>query len=122
MKNLFIALLLLFCSCKKESTTNTPQENNQPRIVDYVVSKIFEAGAMHPKFTVNIISDPSIVEQVQLLRGTGVCWYIDSPSSGQYIMYDHLSEWPTYEQFVYYHFEFHKKDGSKISTTPFQVY
>ncbi len=122
MKYLLI-LSIVFFSCSKKSDTITQSEPADPYIKSCTFSPIFEAGENHPMFNVSLFSDSSKVDKVVLfISPSTLRWQVLKPSTGNYIMYDHVGKYPTYAASIYYYFVFYKKDGTVISTTPFQVY
>ena len=122
MKKYLIIALIAFASCKKETATNNLVTDN-PSVTSVKFYKVLEAGAYHPMFDVTIISDTNTVAKIELYVGyMTLRWEVYNPKNGTYRMYDHIGEFPTYTQSVYYHFQFVKKDGTKIKLPDFQVY
>lgn len=122
MRLLLLSVIILAFSCTKSNDIQ-PAQNDDPKIVSCTWVSVTEAGGQHPKFTVSLIADSNKVSSVRLYWGaSNFRWEVKSPVTGSYIMYDHISEFPTAVESRYYYFIFFKKDGSTVPTTPFWVY
>ncbi len=118
----FIVILAILFSCKKESV-NKPLATDQPQVVSYTFASVRDGGEQRPRFDVNIKSDTDSVLKLELYRvPSTLVWYVDKPITGKYIMYDHLSNYPTGAENVFYFFVFVMKDGTTVQGKPFQVY
>lgn len=123
MKKYLIIAAIAFISCSKESLKQRPVTEVEPEIVSCTWVEIRDGGGFRPRFTVVIKSDTNTVAKVELIAEyASVRWEVYKPGNGTYIMYDHIADFPTYVDYAYYHFQFIKKDGSKLRLPDFQVY
>lgn len=125
---LIFAFACAMAACTKQSDSvnsrYSAQVQSDPGISSYIVTKVAEAGGDHPKFTVTLnIPDSLKVKKINLYRVPLLLrWTVNNPRSTTYIMYDHVSEYPSWTQSIYYNFEFEMTDGRKIELDPFWVY
>lgn len=123
---LAIISLAFLSSCKKDQLEASQQPNsNEPSIASVKFSPVSAGGSYSVKFDVNLyIRDTSIVKEVNLYRVPSIkVWYVSSPESKRYIMYDHTVDvYPTFSTNTFYQFEFVMKSGAKILKDKFQVY
>lgn len=120
-----IVILISFAACKKESVNSLApiDPTVEPSIVSVTFHSVYEAGAPHPVFNVDLIADSNVIDKVILyMAPTELRWEVNKPTTGKYTMYDHIGEYPTYSQSRYYFFSFVKKDGTVLNMQPFQVY
>lgn len=125
MKKLIPILILIvsLSACKKESLSTASVESKDPSITSVSFAPVYAGSNASVKFTVNLSSDSNSVEKVSLYLAPGeLRWEAMRPTTGKYTMYDHVGDYPTFEQNYFYYFVFTKKDGTKITSTQFQVY
>jgi len=118
---LFLLAVAIF-SCSK-STEKIASNSPDPSIEKVSFYRAYAGSNVSVGFAVDLISDSVSVDKVSLYMLPGYLrWEVQNPKTGRYIMYDHVGDYPTYTQNVFYYFEFHKRDGKTVKTTPFQVY
>lgn len=120
-KYILLLFAVAFLSCKKQSARPLA-DSNGPDVTNYTVQKVWEAGAPHPMFMVDVVANGEAI-RLLLVRGFDVtAWEVSDPKTGTYKMYDHLQEWPSYAQSIFYHFSFTLKAGGVKNLAAFQVY
>ena len=124
MKSYILIAAILFASCRKETAPpQTLRATVDPSVTSVSFVPLYYAGDFHPKFTVSLVADSNNVDKVILYMVPLIMrWEIIKPTTGTYIMYDHISTFPTYSTSRFYYLSFIKKDGSVINEKPFQVY
>ena len=116
----YLVIMMIFASCAKDAV-NRPA-NTEPSITNYTFKSVHDGGGERPQFTVKVVSDSNVVAKLELIRGSFAAWEVIKPVTKTYIMYDHIIDYPTYVQQIFYHFSFLKKDGTRVNLPPFQVY
>lgn len=121
------ALALVFTSCTKESQDSLiaqqAQPNSQANVVSYSFFPVQEAGETHIGFNVAISVVANSVKKFSLIKIPEMPRFnISNPTTGSYIMYDHITGYPSgYSLPYYYYFVFEMNDGSKVKTSEFEV-
>lgn len=130
MKKLFyLAALVLVTSCTKNSEqlrqdTQPSVAGQQPTVMSYSFSRVTSGSNESVKFNVALsVPDTSIVKRFVVYRmPTTMVWYVNAPRTQSYAMYDHLGDYPTYSENVWYYFVWEMKSGETIILNKFQVY
>lgn len=117
-----IVLFLIVPGCSKN--TDRLNDSQKPSVASVLFSPVYAGSNASVKFDVDLnIPDSNIVLRVRLFRLPSLeVWKVEKPKTGNYIMYDHVGDYPLYNAFAYYQFEFDLTDGSKILPDKFQVY
>lgn len=120
MKSILFVILLAFAACKKEVNQDVNKLHQLPSVTKVTWSAVYAGSNASTKFEVDIISDSTTVDHLNLFRvigpgGDG----IRSPHTGHYSLYDHMGDEPNGS---YYYFVFYMRDGTKITLPEFQVY
>jgi hypothetical protein len=119
---LLTAFTLVISGCQKNNTNNqlTPTE---PEIKKVTFSCVTSGTNQSTRFDVSLVSDSSIVVKVELYETpNSLRWEVKSPTTGNYVMYDHIDDCPKFNDYAMYFFVFTKKDGTKVITDPIHVY
>lgn len=126
----FVIMLLLFTailsSCNKQDSFGSTQSTTttvDPSVTSWKAYPVYTGATQHIGFDVVLDVPASNVKRVVLyMNPSYLRWYVDAPKSGKYIMYDQISDFPTYAEGRWYHFEFEMNDGTIKVLPKFQVY
>lgn len=120
MKLLIIAALITLASCSKEKI-ETPAQ--QADVTNVTFGPAYAGANLSIKFRITLNIKGSVKRAMLNRIPFRMVWYINSPESQTYTMYDHMVDtYPTYPQQRFYQVVFEMQDGSTISCKPFQVY
>lgn len=120
---LISAFVLTGCSKPTEQLTTTTQQTQAATVSNYSYFKVLEAGETHIGFNVTVAAQPDQVKRLVLYRVPNILrYYITKPVTGSYVMYDHISLYPTgYGLPTFFYFEFEMNDGSRVTGESFEV-
>lgn len=121
---LLTSVLILSCSKSNDDNLAPYQQTSKPSVTSATWSAVNAGANESVKFNVKL-SVPVPVSMVNLIHQSDnnkIVWTVNDPVTGNYTMYDHTNDFPTYNEFSFYQFQFVMKDGTKSLTEKFQVY
>lgn len=124
MKKILLALTLFATACSKDSDDSSKKDASAPTVTNVRFGPVYAGANESVKFDFDVtVPDTTAVKKLLLRRpNLSVIVEINNPRTGHYIKYDHVGDYPGYEEGSWYVFEYKMTNGGSIAFDPFQVY